>query len=161
MNDCIVLKTARFGEIKVDPDVILTFAQPIIGFAGQRQYVLLPGPHDATLKWLQSVETPDLAFLVVDPRAIVPDYRVDLTAQELGELEATSIDELEVYTLLVVPEDRSQVRTNLRAPILVNPKRRLARQAVLDRTDYPIQYFLAQAKQGTEARETTHARADA
>ncbi|HNR32981.1 MAG TPA: flagellar assembly protein FliW [Candidatus Hydrogenedentes bacterium] len=157
----MIVKTARFGEITIEPDAVITFAQPIIGFASQLQYLLLPGPTQGPVKWLQSVDTPDLAFLVVDPRALVPDYKVVLSAVELTELGAGSVEELEVYTLLVVPEDPALVRTNLRAPIVVHPKRRLARQVVLDQPDYPIQFFLAQAKKGTEARESSHARADA
>lgn len=157
----MILQTARFGEVRVEPDAIITFAQPIIGFALQRHFVLLPGPKDGPLKWLQSLDSPELAFLVLDPRVIVPDYKISLSPPELAELEAASVEELDIYTLLVVPDDPSQVRTNLRAPVLVNPKRRLARQTVLDRGDYPIQFFLAQAKQGPEAREKSHARADA
>lgn len=154
------LETSRFGVMDVDPDTVITLTQPIIGFQEFRRFVLLPASEDGTVKWLQSVESGELAFLLVNPKEVFPGYAVRLNEQELAELAAASVDDLEVYTLLVVPQDPSQVRTNLKAPVLINPKLRLGRQSVLERSDYPIQYFLAQAKEGAP-REVSNAGSDA
>ncbi|MBI2432479.1 MAG: flagellar assembly protein FliW [Candidatus Hydrogenedentes bacterium] len=156
------LKTSRFGTIEIEPSAILTFTQPIIGFQEYRRFILLPGPADSSVHWLQSTDSGDLAFLIMDPRQVMPDYKAPLPAQELAELAVSSVDELDVYTLLVVPDDHAKVRTNLRAPVLINLKQRLGKQTVLDRTDYPIQYFLAQGRQKSPAtQEAGHAGADA
>ncbi|NIA14333.1 MAG: flagellar assembly protein FliW [Nitrospiraceae bacterium] len=154
------LATTRFGTIQCEPDSVLTFTQPIIGFQGFRRFVVLAGPEGSPVKWLQSTESEELAFLIMDPKIAVPDYRAEVGAAVLTELAAGSIDELDVYTLIVVPQDPSQVRTNLRAPILVNPKQRLARQIVLDRSEYPIQFFLTQTLSPGESQEVVHARTD-
>ena len=154
------LVTTRFGTIQLDPDSVLTFTQPIIGFQDFRRFVILAGPEGSPVKWLQSTESEELAFLIMDPKTAVPDYRADIGAAVLTELAAGCIDEIEIYTLIVVPQDPSQVRTNLRAPILVNPKQRLARQIVLDRSEYPIQFFLAQSQPPGESQEVVHARSD-
>lgn len=154
------LETSRFGSLEVDPETVITFTQPIIGFQEFRRFVLMPASEDGAIKWLQSVEKGDLAFLLVNPQDICPGYTVRLNEQELAELAAQGVDELEVYTLLVVPEDPAQVRTNLKAPLLINPKHRLGRQSVLERSDYPIQFFLAQA-QADAPREVSNARSDA
>ena len=151
------LETARFGSLEVAPDAVITFTQPILGFQDYRRFVVLPGPSDY-LWWLQSTESGDLAFILMDPAVVVPDYRIEIRPAELSELAVTSIGELDVYTLVVVPEDKRRVRTNLRAPILINAKLRLAKQALLDRSDYPIQFFLAQPHQGQgQAREASNA----
>lgn len=152
------LQTSRFGEIEIEPGAILTFTQPIIGFQEYRRYVLLPGPPDSAVCWLQSTDSGDLAFLLINPRQVLPDYRITLSQHELAEMAVASADELDVYTLLVVPDDPSKVRTNLRAPLLINAKQRLGKQMVLERSDYPIQFFLAQARENQEAE---NARADA
>ena len=155
------LQTTRFGAVDVDSDLILTFTQPIIGFLEHRRFVFIPVQEGGAVKWLQSVESGELAFLVMDPRAVVPDYQVELAAAELAELAAESVDGLEVYTLVVVPQDRSLVRTNLKAPILVNPRQRLAKQTVLERSDYPVQYLLARGQQDPDQKqEAVHARSD-
>ena len=98
----------------------------------------------------------------MDPRVVVPDYKVTLRRGELAELAVSREDELEVYTLVVVPHDQDQVRTNLRAPVLINAKHRLAKQTILEGSDYPIQFFLAQAQRGaSESQEVSNARTDA
>lgn len=153
------LETSRFGMLEIDPESIITFTQPILGFQEFRRYILLPGPSEH-LTWLQSTDSADLAFILMDPRAVVPDYAVDLRQQELSELAVASVDDLNVYTLIVVPQDPSKVRTNLRAPVLINARLRLGKQTILDRSNYPIQFYLAQAKKG-EPQEVTNARADA
>ena len=156
------LRTSRFGVLEVDPEAIITFTQPIIGFQEYRRYVQLPGPPDSLVTWLQSTDSGDLAFLMMDPRHVVPDYAVALGAHELSELAVSRVEELEVYTLVVVPENPAEVRTNLKAPIVLNPKQRLGKQVVLERSDYPIQFFLAQAKAGAQDRqEVSNACSDA
>ena len=157
------LETTRFGTLELDEQTIITFTQPIIGFQDYRRFVILPGPAGGDLKWLQCTDEGGLAFIVMDPRLVLPDYAVSLKKSELLELAVASPDELEVYTLVVVPMDRTQIRTNLRAPILLNPKLRLAKQAILDQSDYPVQYFLAQATEDANApkQEVSHARSDA
>ncbi len=156
------LETSRFGPIEVDDGAVITLTQPILGFQEFRRFLLLPGPSDSAVKWFQSVDSGDLAFILMDPRVVVPDYKVTLRRGELAELAVSREDELEVYTLVVVPHDQDQVRTNLRAPVLINAKHRLAKQTILEGSDYPIQFFLAQAQRGaSESQEVSNARTDA
>lgn len=155
------LETTRFGLVEYEPEDVITFTQPILGFQDQRRFLLLPGPGEQ-LRWLQSTESADLAFILLDPSTVFADYEVQLSSHDLTELAVTSVDELEVYTLVVVPADPTQVRTNLRAPVLINKKQRLGKQVILDRSDYPIQHFLAQGQKGEgRPEEVTNARTDA
>ncbi len=156
------LSTTRFGNVEVADDSVVTFTQPIIGFQEFRRFVLLPGPEDSAVVWLQSTESADLAFLLMNPKDVVPDYRAKLGQHELAELAVTSADELDIYTILVVSDDVSKVRTNLKAPVLLNIKQRLGKQTVLERSDYPIQFFLAQARKAAASpEEVSNARTDA
>lgn len=161
------IRTSRFGILEVDPDAIITLTQPIIGFPEFRRFILLPGPPDTFVQWLQSTESADLAFILMSPREVVPDYRVVLGSHELAELAVQSVDELDVFTLVVVPQDPAKIRTNLKAPLLLNRKLRLGKQTVLEKSDYPIQFFLAQARgnagqaEAPAKKEAGHARADA
>lgn len=156
------VQTTRFGTTNIGPSAVLTFTQPIIGFREFRRFAVLPGPPDSAVVWLQSTESPELAFILMNPREVVPDYTVKLAEHELAELAVSTVDELDIYTIVVVPQDRSKVRTNLKAPILINKERQLAKQTILDKSDYPIQFFLDQAQQGTEEpKEASNARSDA
>jgi flagellar assembly factor FliW len=159
------LETERFGVLELNENSIITLTQPILGFQQYRRFVLLPGPSES-LHWLQSTDSGKLAFILLNPQVVMPDYRVDIHPRDLTELAAEKREDLQVYTLVVVPEDPSKVRTNLKAPILLNPHQRLAKQIVLDKSDYPVQFFLSQTKQRTESssaqdEEVSNARFDA
>ena len=155
----MLLETTRFGKIDIDPNHIITFTQPILGFQEFRRYVLLPGP-SPHLTWLQSTDSGELAFILIDPRSVMPEYQVELRPPELAELAVTDTTDLSVYTLVVVPHDPAQIRTNLRAPILISLKHRLGKQTILERSTYPIQFYLSQAR-ANSAPEGPHARTHA
>ena len=156
------LQTTRFGALDIEPDDVITFTQPIIGFQEFRRFVILPGPETSMIKWLQSVDSGELAFIIMDPRHVVGDYEVKLEEHELAELAVNRSTDLDIYTLVVVPHDPSLVRTNLKAPLLINAKQRLGKQTILERSNYPIQFLLAQAQGGAGTpKEVSHARSDA
>lgn len=87
------LETTRFGTVEVDEQSIITFTQPIIGFQEFRRFVILDGPEGGNLKGLQSTDTGDLAFVLMDPRRVVSDYEVKLGDHELSEMAVTHADE--------------------------------------------------------------------
>ena len=140
------LETTRFGTVTVDESAIITFTHPIIGFQNFRRFVLMPGPQGSRVNWLQSTESGELAFILMNPEEVVPGYEVDIGPHELAELAVESVDELDVFTLVVVPSDPKQTRTNLKAPILINAAKGLGKQTILEKSSYPIQFILAQAQ---------------
>lgn len=147
------LETTRFGAIDVSDESVITFTRPIIGFQEYRRFTVLPGPDSSGVVWLQSTESGELAFIMMDPRSIIADYTVKLGEHELSELAVESADELDIYTLVVVPADQKNIRTNLKAPVLINPKHRLGKQTILDKSDYPVRFFLGQSEEEEEAPE--------
>ncbi len=155
------LDTTRFGRMDIADDAIITFTQPIIGFQQFRRFTLLPADDESGLRWLQSTDAGDLAFILMDPRMVMADYRFSLGRHELDELAVQSERELKAYTLVVVPGDAVRIRTNLKAPILINPAQRLAKQTILENSDYPVRFELRQAQAGAGSpQEVSHARSD-
>lgn len=138
------LNTTRFGEITIEEDKIIIFVKPILGFQDYKRFIILPAGSECPIYWLQSVDDGKLAFLMVDPFYILPSYKVTFNKEDLSDLEAENPEEIKIYTLLVIPQDPKQIRTNLRAPIVVNTKKNLAKQMILDKTEYPVQWFLCQ-----------------
>lgn len=156
------LTTSRFGEIEVDDSQIVTFTQPIIGFPEHRRFTVLPGPQDGLTFWLQSTEDGELAFILMNPRSTLPGYEIKLGRHEMDELAVKDLSELDIYTLVVVSADPKDVRTNLKAPILINPKSRLAKQTILEKSTYPIRHYLQRREEDTQtAEETIDARSNA
>jgi flagellar assembly factor FliW len=123
------ITTSRFGDIEVDESRIITFAKGLLGFPRYRQYVLLEAGEDSYFWWLQSTETPELAFVVTDPSYFVPTYRVPLRPEQSQELGIESLDEAQVF---VIVNKRENVLTgNLQGPLVVHLHRRVGEQLVL------------------------------
>lgn len=140
------IETTRFGEIDIKESELIVMKGPILGFEHLSRFVLLIRDKATPLCWLQSVEDPSIAFVVINPRIIRPDYNPAILAEDL---EIVGIKNSEDIALLVIVTVRSQpfrVTANIRAPLLINAETRTARQVVLDDPEYPIQYDVSDHK---------------
>ncbi len=134
--------SSRFGLLDVRDETILEFPSGLLGFPDQRRYVMLDHDTEAPFKWLQSLDEPGLAFVVIDPALFHADYRVEYPREALAEVDAVGSDELALAVILTIPsEDPGRITANLRGPVLMNPRTRLCKQLVLSE-DYPTRYPL-------------------
>ena len=135
-------KSTRFGTFEVNDDSVLVFPSGILGFPEWTKYVLLDHDTDAPFKWLQCMEAPQLAFVVLDPAFFKPDYQIQVPLDALIEIQKLDSDELSVVTILTMPShDPSAVTANLSGPLVMNHRTRLCKQLVLSE-DLPTRYPL-------------------
>ena len=137
----------RFGEVPLSDDRLIEFPAGLLGFADCRRYVLadLPG-REAAFRLLQSVDEPELAFLVLPlDLSEGPIGRSDLeqVCSELG-LEWRSLVALAIVTLRQEGGE-VQVSVNLKAPLLVDSRRQCGRQHVFAGDTYPLRHDLPRA----------------
>lgn len=139
------LQTKYFGEIEYEEEEVLTFPVGLFGFEEERHFLLLPFEGSgATLLCLQSVTTPALAFVVMDPFSLDPDYAPELQPKELRELGVAESQELGFYVLCVVKKPVAESTVNLKCPVAVHPETRVARQVILETDRYEMRHLLAQ-----------------
>lgn len=112
--------TKYFGEIDYEPDELLTFPKGLYGFEDENQFLLLPFSETGTLFSLQSVKTPQLSFILMDPFSLEGSYAPVLQPDELKFLNAERSEDLFYYVLCVVKEPVSESTVNMRCPIAVN-----------------------------------------
>jgi flagellar assembly factor FliW len=129
----VKIKTSRFGELDIDSEALITMPGGLIGFPREERYLIVRHNPDSPFYWLQAVDNPDLAFVVVDPQVFKPDYQVALGPQVLEALEAKKEDEVGIFVIVTIPPGDPQGMTaNLLGPLAINRQTRLARQLVLD-----------------------------
>jgi flagellar assembly factor FliW len=117
----------------------LVLAEPIPGFPGHRDYVLVPAEAGGRLFWLQSVTADGPRFLAGRAGFFFPEYAPALPAAVCADLGLRDVGEAELYCLLTVPDgDVSSATANLRAPLVVHPGTHRARQVVLVDGAHPI-----------------------
>lgn len=143
----LMVKTLLRGEIAVPVDQLVTFVQPLLGFDHLSTFIIYQtqaGP----MSWLQSTEDPQVAFCLLEPFAAGIDPDIELAGEDVADLGVVDPADLRTYTTVVLDDDPAQIRTNLRAPILVCPRTGRAKQVVLDDPRLPVRFFLRDVKGG-------------
>lgn len=139
------IETTRFGTIEVDEKSTFKLPDGILGIPDATNYLLLEHDSEGTpFKWLQSMEKPDLAFIVMDPNLVVENYRVQFDQEMTEKLGVTEPTEaFAMMSIVNIPKDNPIGMTvNLRAPILVHVEKRVGWQVVLPNEEYPIRHAL-------------------
>ena len=134
----IQIQTSRFGIVQCAEEDLILFPEGILGFADLRRYVLVDDPSDEIFAWLQSCEIPQIAFPVLEPELFTTNYQLNLTKHDLESLELKTATGVRSFAIITVPEDPTQMTANLKAPVVINVAKRMARQIVLQDNNLAI-----------------------
>jgi flagellar assembly factor FliW len=121
--------TSRFGTLNVDDERIITFSKGLLGFPDYTRYALIQTGEENYFFWLQSVDEPNLAFVVTDPSIFFKDYEVPIKDETQAEIELADLAHAQVFVICNKVDD--WLTGNLLGPIVVNATNRLAHQVVL------------------------------
>ncbi|KPL01222.1 MAG: hypothetical protein AMJ91_00790 [candidate division Zixibacteria bacterium SM23_73_3] len=134
--------TTRFGEIDFKENEVILLPKGVLGFSQLTRYVILKRKKSAPFLWLQSIEDSNVAFLIMDPVQFFPNYKLQIDEIELEELNYTNSSDLVTYVIVTVPQDVSLTSADLLGPLVINPKKRLAKQAVMPNSPYTTKHYL-------------------
>jgi flagellar assembly factor FliW len=134
--------TSRFGQIAFEEKEILFLPKGVLGYSQLSKYVIIEKDEYEPFKWLQSVEESDIAFVIVDPTFFFPDYKLELHEKELEELNFQQMKELMPYVIVTVPSDTSQTSADLLGPLVINFKKRIAKQVVMPNSPYTTKHYI-------------------
>ena len=125
----------RFGEVEYDPEQTVHFPEGLIGLEGLHNFIVMPNKKEGPLFWIQSVDDPQIAFVLTDPNNFFLDYQVvpDQNVRKLLEIDKD--DACHALSLVTVPPDQ-KITFNLAAPILFAPKTNRAIQVILENSPY-------------------------
>jgi len=136
------VQTERFGPIEVQNEKLIRMQKPILGFEELEAFCLVEQEDFSPFMWLQSIERPDIAFIVINPVLLFPDYRIEVHAKEVGDLCIESREHVETYVIVSVSDDPSDVSVNLQGPIVINTENNYAKQLVLVNSCYGVEHRL-------------------
>ena len=92
------VETTRFGRMTVADEAQVYFPEGLLGFGSFREYVLIPANEaGGPILWLQSCQTPDLAFALCPADALLSDYRLAVEPADLAALEVAAPAAAAVY----------------------------------------------------------------
>lgn len=137
------IKTRKFGETEIDENTIFTMPEGLPGFSGHHRFVILEDSKTAPFCWLQSLDNPDIALVVMNPFLFKPDYQFDLKGLVLsrnwGDVGSENVH---VYVVINISgSDAEQTITaNLMGPIVINSEKKEAFQMVISDPSYSHQH---------------------
>lgn len=137
-------ETKYFGEVEYAEEDILHFVQGMFGFEDEKRFLVLPFSEDKSLLCLQSLNTPTLAFVMIDPFALHTSYAPVLQPEELKLLQVEDSHDLFFYALCAVKEPIGNSTVNLKCPIAIHDEARLAMQVILEDNTFGMRHLLSE-----------------
>jgi flagellar assembly factor FliW len=101
----------------------------LVGLPDIKQFVLIDYK-DTPLKWLQSLDDPDIAFIVAPPDVMAIEYSIDLDMTVKRNLQLENDDDFVV--LVIIRVSGEEVVTNLQGPLVLNANNMRGVQIVLE-----------------------------
>jgi flagellar assembly factor FliW len=148
-QEMIIVESSRFGPLEVSADSVIEFPSGLIGFPSAKRFIMVE--HKAPFSWIQSLDEPTLAFVVVDgfdfgrSLELKPphnDATVDFNAQ----------DEYAILLIVTVRPDPKQTTVNLKAPLFINIKNKRGTQTIYDDPRYSVRYPLWKEEDEEESK---------
>lgn len=85
------------------------------------------------------MDQPELAFVVIDPLLVVPDYPIESVTSLLHQLEICQDNEVLVLGICTVPPPPGTPTVNLLAPLGIGLSNQVGAQVILHNTQYSAQ----------------------
>ncbi len=134
------ITTDYLGEIEYTQDDIIYMQRGLYGFEELQEYILVKNPdEDMPYMWLQSIVDEKICFIVTNPFYFVSNYDFELPDVAVKHLELSDIADIQILSMIVIPEEVKNTTMNLKSPIIINNKIRKAEQIILD-GDYELRY---------------------
>jgi flagellar assembly factor FliW len=151
------IETKYFGTLEIQQDDIVQFEHGIPGFPEEKQFIFLP-LEETEFIVMQSIQTPQLAFVTSSPFTFYKEYEIKLTDAVLEQLEIESESDVVVLLILNVQNPFLNSTANLVAPIIFNSRKKLGKQVILENTPYKTKHSLFEKTINNQKEESTHAR---
>jgi flagellar assembly factor FliW len=126
------MKTAELNELTpltIKTENVIHLPGGLLGFERIKKYVLLSTPEEAPFLWLQMLDDPNLAFLVVSPCAVVADYQPELNEEDTEFLGLEAPQDALVFNIVTLHPDGT-ASANLKGPIVLNRFTLIGKQVV-------------------------------
>lgn len=143
------VQTTRFGVVSLDEKRIITFPAGLLGFSTYKTFALLQPDDEGVFFWLQSLESPELAFVVTDPAMWVSDFEASIRREQMEELGLDKLDNAQVF--VIVNKYGNALTANLQGPLVINLHNQRAMQLVLADKRWTTRHEIVQVNEPAQA----------
>src|SRR5262245_40401714 len=101
-------------------DAIIHFEEGLIGFSEFKDYVLMESDSLAPFRLLQSLDSPDVSFLVLEAAAVIPNYYDLVPPREWESIGIKDRTKPLAFVIVVIGSSPQASTANFQAPLLIN-----------------------------------------
>jgi flagellar assembly factor FliW len=129
-------------QLKLSKDVVIHFDEGLIGLADCKDFILMEDQNLAPFRLLQSLESPQIGFLVLEPTMLVSHYYDLVPQREWEALGVTGKTKPLAFVISVVGSTPENSTGNLQAPLLINYDRMIGKQVILTDSGFSVRHPL-------------------
>lgn len=133
----MTIETDYYGTIEYEKEDLVHFADGLFGFPNLHEFLPLRlSEDDDSILMLISIEEQRVAFVIINPLFLDPDYHPILSQEELAYMKVSEAGELSCYVICVVKDNYLDSTVNLKCPLLIHPETREGIQVIMESCPY-------------------------
>jgi flagellar assembly factor FliW len=137
-----VAQTTELEPLAVKSENIIHLPLGLLGFEHLKKYVLLTNEKDAPFRWLQVLTDPTLAFLVISPFEVMPEYQPEITDEDAEFIGLKTPQDALVWNIVTL-RNNGHASMNLKGPVILNRFTLIGKQMVIaNAAQYALQHPL-------------------
>lgn len=130
--EVIKLDSPKLGEVEYREEDIISLGTPLLGFPDLNDFLLIANDKTYPFMWFQSTEDVNICFILIEPEVFFQDYKPNIPQREQKVLGIREEKDQKLFGIVVVPDDPKRATVNLRAPLVVNLTKKIAKQVILE-----------------------------
>ena len=130
------IQTKYLAEVELNEEQVIDFSSGIPGFINETKFILLDLPGNPVFQILQSITTPDIAFVVANPYHFYQDYAFELDVNTKKILAINKEQDVTVFSIVTLKDPFETSTLNLKAPVIINPNSKRGKQYILNEEAY-------------------------
>ena len=104
----------------------------LFGFPEVRSMEILFAKEELPFMWIREKDKEGLAFVVIEPTGIIPNYMVEISDADVGALGILGHDDAMILNIVTLnPEQPGRISVNLVGPIIINRNTRVGKQCII------------------------------
>ena len=105
----------------------------LFGFPDARSMEIVFAKEELPFMWLRENDKKGLAFVVIEPTGIIPNYLVEISDADVKTLGITGVDDTMILNIVTLnPEQPGTISVNLVGPIVINRNTRAGKQCIIN-----------------------------
>lgn len=130
------LQSSLYGELEYNDQDVYHFEDGVPGFPHLREFLLIT-VEESPFTVMHAINE-DTSFFLINPFTRYEGYEVQIPNAAKQQLKIENLEDVVLYSIVVLREPLEDSTTNLAAPVILNTKEKLGAQVSLDNPQFSI-----------------------